>query len=56
VLHWQAGRLRELGLRRLAAELDLGRLAARLSFCCRSTTWTGTRIVRAWFATARCTD
>ena len=26
------------------------------SFCCRSTTCTGTRIVRAWFATARCTD
>src|ERR671924_603661 len=32
------------------------RRAARDSFCCRSTTWTGTRIVRAWFATARCTD
>ena len=30
--------------------------AARDSFCWRSTTWTGTRIVRAWFATARCTD
>ena len=27
--------------------------AARPSFCWRSTTWTGTRIVRAWFATAR---
>jgi hypothetical protein len=32
------------------------RRAARDSFCCRSTTCTGTRIVRAWFATARCTD
>ena len=32
------------------------RRAARDSFCWRSTTWTGTRIVRAWFATARCTD
>src|SRR5438093_1589346 len=29
---------------------------ARQRFCCRSTTCTGTRIVRAWFATARCTD
>ena len=32
------------------------RRAARESFCWRSTTCTGTRIVRAWFATARCTD
>ena len=30
--------------------------ARRAGFCWRSTTWTGTRIVRAWFATARWTD
>src|SRR5205823_1368376 len=33
-----------------------GQRAECESFCWRSTTCTGTRIVRAWFATARCTD
>ena len=57
VLDREAGGLGELLLGRLAAELDLeAPRRADESFCWRSTTCTGTRIVRAWFATARCTD
>ena len=47
VLDREAGRLRELLLGRLAAELDLEPASRADSFCWRSTTCTGTRIVRA---------
>jgi hypothetical protein len=56
VLHRQAGRLASSSFVASRPSSTSSRRAARDSFCWRSTTVDGTRIVRAWFATARCTD